>query len=273
MIQIKSIKELKDLRDIQHLEEQVWGNPPIPQHQTYTAIQNGGILLGAYEHHKLIGFLYGFPGFKNGSVYLCSHMLGVLPSYRKAGLGHKLKEHQRELAIQEGYSLIVWTFDPLESVNAYLNIHKLNGITGAYLENYYGNLNDSLNKGFPTDRFLVEWWIDSAHVKDSKAVLPTTTTGCQALFKTAPDEMGYPITIGDELTNNELTEKTYLVPIPDNFQKIKKERPELAMKWRLKTRKVFQLLLSMGYVAVDVQRKPDEAICFYVFTKKDDLRL
>ena len=50
-----------------------------------------------------------------GKPYLHSHMLGVLPEYRNAGVGRLLKLHQREDALARGIDLIEWTFDPLET--------------------------------------------------------------------------------------------------------------------------------------------------------------
>ena len=55
-------------------------------------------------------------------------MLGIHPDYQSMGIGKKLKEEQRKFAKEMGYDLITWTFDPLESRNAYLNVSKLYGI-------------------------------------------------------------------------------------------------------------------------------------------------
>ncbi|MBM7663029.1 putative GNAT superfamily acetyltransferase [Bacillus mesophilus] len=270
MLHIKTLTTLQEVKSVQAVEEQVWNSPSIPEHQIYTAIQNGGILLGAYLDNNLIGFLYSFPGYKEGSIYLCSHMLGILPGYRKSGIGHQLKEKQRELALQKGYSLITWTFDPLESVNAYLNIHKLKGITGSYLENHYGNLNDSLNQGMPTDRFLVEWWINSKHVNDENTN-SLSINEYKALIAIEQDKLGFPYIV--DTYNQELSQNHYLVPVPENFQQIKKDRPELAMEWRLETRTQFQKLLSKGYVAADIRRESKNGVSYYVFSLKNSLSI
>lgn len=268
MYQIRPLTSLKDIENVQAVEVQIWGNPPIPEHQIYTAIYNGGILLGAFNEERLIGFQYSFPGYKEGTVYLCSHMLGVLPDYRKTGLGKMLKEYQRKLAIEMGYELIVWTFDPLESINAYLNIHKLKGVTGSYLENHYGNLNDSLNKGLPTDRFLVEWWINSGHVRDKRDNCQDLTN---SLLQTNIDEWDSPIITVSKSVKP--VHDAYTVPIPEDFQLLKKRNPNLAMEWRLKTRVIFQQLLSKDYVAVDLIRKPEQAVSYYVFKRKNHVNL
>jgi predicted GNAT superfamily acetyltransferase len=271
MFQIKQLTDLEDIKKIERIEEQVWNMAPTPYHQTYTAVNNGGMILGAYKNQELIGFLYGFPGFRNGKTYLCSHMLGILPQYQKSGLGKEMKEVQREVAIKLGYSLIVWTFDPLESVNAYLNVHKLKGITATYLENHYGNLNDSLNQGLPTDRFLVEWWIRSNHVVEDRQ--PISLKNTQVLLETKRNEVGIPIIV-EEMTDRQMHDSTqYAVPIPEYFQRIKKEMPEVAMEWRLKTRKVFQSLISNGFVAKDVIRSPENGVSYYIFQLRGRLKV
>jgi predicted GNAT superfamily acetyltransferase len=124
-VTIKLLKTLEEVRDMEKLERDVWKMDPIPNHQTLTAAKNGGILLGAYAGDEIVGFNYGFPGFRSPNVYLCSHMTGVYPNYQKRGLGRLLKEKQHETALEYGYSLITWTFDPLESLNANLNLLQI----------------------------------------------------------------------------------------------------------------------------------------------------
>ena len=48
-------------------------------------------------------------------------MLGVRKEYWGRDLGYQLKVQQREQALRMGIRMIHWTFDPLQSKNAYLN--------------------------------------------------------------------------------------------------------------------------------------------------------
>ncbi len=269
MFQIKRLEDIAEIESIQQIEKEVWNMSPIPIHQTYTASHNGGLVLGAFHDHQLIGFQYSFPGYKDGRSYLCSHMLGILPTYQKSGLGKKMKEAQRKYALEMGYSLIVWTFDPLESINAYLNLHKLKGIGAAYLENHYGKMKDSLNKGLPTDRFLVEWWIRSDHV--CKAPNREDIQGYKPVVETKLDTFGFP-TISREYEIN-LKEDIFVVPIPENFQQIKNKQPELAKEWRYKTRKWFQILCENDFAASDVIRNPEGRVSHYIFEKRENLSI
>jgi predicted GNAT superfamily acetyltransferase len=91
-------------------------------------------------------------------------MLAVLPDYRNAGLGRRLKLAQRDDAIARGFDLMEWTFDPLEIKNAHLNIARLGAISRRYKQDFYGPSSSPLQGGLPTDRLYAEWWLRSPRV-------------------------------------------------------------------------------------------------------------
>lgn len=126
----------------------------------------GGQIIGAFSGGELVGYVSSVPGMRAGHPYLHSQMLAVNESYRNQGLGRVLKLAQRKDAIQRGFELIEWTFDPLEIRNAWLNIMKLGAIARRYYENYYGYTSSVLHQGLPTDRLVAEWWIQSRRVTD-----------------------------------------------------------------------------------------------------------
>jgi predicted GNAT superfamily acetyltransferase len=111
----------------------------------------GGLVLGAFDGDTVVGFLSAIPGIREGTPYWHSHMLAVATSHRDAGVGTQLKFAQKEHALQRGIRLIEWTFDPLVSRNAYLNIEKLGVIVRRYLPRFYGR---------DSDRLIAEWWLD-----------------------------------------------------------------------------------------------------------------
>lgn len=82
-IDIRILKNSAEMKLIQKLEQDIWNMDPLPVHQTITAAQNGGLLLGAFFQNELVGFSYGFPGFNKGKGYLCSHMLGIHPDHQE----------------------------------------------------------------------------------------------------------------------------------------------------------------------------------------------
>ncbi|MDQ5850812.1 MAG: hypothetical protein M3380_01845, partial [Chloroflexota bacterium] len=168
-IVVRHLEAIDEVRRVEALQREIWQMPGdrevVPLHLLVTAQKNGGLLLGAFSGEELAGFLFGFLGrTADGRWKHCSHMLGVLAPYRGRGIGETLKAHQRAFVMEQGLDLITWTYDPLESVNAFLNIGKLGAICRTYLRNVYGDLRDELNRGLPTDRFQVDWWLRSARV-------------------------------------------------------------------------------------------------------------
>lgn len=265
MIEIKELKTLAELEEVGDIEDKVWGMPALPTHQTLTAVKNGGIVVGAYDGDKLIGFSYGFPGFKNGHTYLCSHMLGIDEAYRSRKIGEQLKWKQCAVALDKGYTEMHWTFDPLETRNAYLNLSKLNGICHTYIENAYGDMKDGINKGIPSDRFEIHWHLDSTHVKEKievvidSAVQINKTTFQNGLLKFLSSIEG------------QYTADVYSLNVPKDFQKLKQSNHEAALEWRYKTRSIFQDLFSSNYTAVKLI--PGEHLATYIFVKKETLQL
>lgn len=266
MIKIKELKTLEEMEQVQKLEAKVWGIQTIPTHQTLTAVKNGGIVVGAFMEDQLVGFSYGFAGLKDGKSYLCSHMLGIDESYRSQQIGEKLKLAQREIAIEKGYDLMTWTYDPLETRNGYLNLTKLNGICDTYVENCYGEMQDGFNKGLPSDRFEVHWHLTSQYVKEQQEPSEAQSV---ALGEIVIDTQGLPTL--QTVSHENFNAPAYTLPLPRNFQVLKGASQEHAMHWRLETRKVFQAMFATGYVAVRIQQQ--EQYNKYLFVKKETLAL
>lgn len=266
-ITLRVLKTVEEMQLVQQLEETVWGMVAIPVHQTLTAVKNGGLIIGAFDDEKLVGFSYGFAGYQNKETYLCSHMLGIHPDYQLQGIGKKLKEEQLIVAKGMGYKLITWTFDPLESRNAYLNVSKLFGIAGTYIENCYGEMIGGINAGLPTDRLQIEWWIASSRVEEKW--MPHNVVFDNS-FQTVLSEQNQPVLV--EPDSFEPTGQGYEVPIPQQFQEMKKASPEIALQWRLQIRKIIQTLFSKGYALVAV-RKTDEPVNYYQFVQRTTIPL
>ena len=163
---IEELATHEQLRDAVALQKTIWGWDDadlLPFRMFVVATKIGGQALGVYRDGSMIAFCVSIPGVKpDGKVYLHSHMLGVLPEYRNAGLGRQLKLRQRDDALARGIDLIEWTFDPLELKNAYFNIERLGAIVRRYVRNQYGISTSRLHGGIPTDRCVAEWWIRKA---------------------------------------------------------------------------------------------------------------
>jgi predicted GNAT superfamily acetyltransferase len=87
-------------------------------------------------------------------------MLAVATDHRNEGIASQLKMAQRNNARAEGIQRIEWTFDPLESRNAYLNIHKLGAIVRRYYPNHYGPIVEGVYANLDSDRLVAEWWVN-----------------------------------------------------------------------------------------------------------------
>ena len=276
-IQIRPIQTHAEYRAVEQLQREVWGLPEVdivPDHLLLTAQKNGGLVLGAFdipagaEGGALVGFVFGFPGLlPDGRVKHCSHMAGVAPAYQNQNVGYQLKLAQRDHVLAHGLDLITWTFDPLESRNAYLNFHKLGVVCRTYLRELYGHMRDGLNVSLPSDRFQVDWHIASAHVArrlgsgpTSPAPLPEREGGEVPPTLAVLEAAGVPLV--NRLLPGEpphppqktlpLEGERLLIQIPSQFQAIKSADVELALAWRLHTRDLFEAAFATGYIATDL---------------------
>ncbi|GAA0345428.1 GNAT family N-acetyltransferase [Bacillus carboniphilus] len=262
-ITYKIIEDLEEINMVVELQAEIW-SPDIvsPLPQLVAAIHNGGVVIGAFTDEKLVGFSYGFAGFKDGEAYLISHMTGILPDYQNAGIGYQLKTKQREWAIQYGFKKMIWTFDPLELRNAYFNVCKLGGYSRQYIRSYYGELNDKLNKGLPSDRLLVEWDICSKRVEEAMSGALQTESEYEILYSWEQVD-GYttPTHYQNRVRQNHAG---YRVPVPSNIQVIKQQKPDAALAWRHATRTAIEDAFSNGYLITGVQREQGSSIHFYI---------
>jgi predicted GNAT superfamily acetyltransferase len=166
-IEIRPLTTLEQFERCVVLQLEVWGYSDgdlIPRRVFLVAQRIGGQVLGAFDGETIIGFAMALPGYRDGHPYLHSHMLAVLPEYRNAGLGRRLKLAQRDDALARGFDLMEWTFDPLEIKNAHLNISRLGAISRRYKADFYGPSSSPLQGGLPTDRLYAEWWLRSPRV-------------------------------------------------------------------------------------------------------------
>lgn len=264
-IQIHAITDLAAMDAVQQLEIEVWQmEHPVPTHQLLTSVKNGGMLLGAYDGSLLVGILYSFPGYLNGEAYLCSHMMGIKEGWRSKGIGERLKQEQAAQAVTLGYRMITWTYDPLETANGYLNISKLGAICSTYINNCYGEMNDLLNQGLPSDRFQVEWWVDRP-----RPVLPEALA--VRAFSWKINDRGLP---QPEVTVMPATDTAVIaVPVPASIQKVKQSDIGLAKEWRRATGQVFSQAFASGWAATGLRLNSEQPVYEYLLVKRAQLAL
>jgi predicted GNAT superfamily acetyltransferase len=245
-IEVRLVRSHQEYAACERMSRDVWGVAErniVPRELLLTMQLNGGLVHGAFlRDGRLVGFCFAFAGLRQGRLRLCSHQLGVLPAFRGTGIGIALKQAQKQDALRLGYELISWTFDPLESRNAYINLHRLGCIARLYDRDHYGAMEDELNRDLPSDRFEAEWWL-----RKSKAA--ATGGGIPVLL--AIGSNGAP-----ERREIALTDATaVLLQIPSDFQAVKRQDPEQALRWRLESRAAFEAALNVGLVAVDFLRQ------------------
>jgi predicted GNAT superfamily acetyltransferase len=168
-ITIRKCAGMDELNACVALQKEVWNFDDVdlvPLRMFVVSQKIGGQTIGAFHGDDLVGFAFSIPGSRAGHAYLHSHMLAVRDSFRNHGLGRKLKLAQRQDAIQLGFELLEWTFDPLEIKNAHLNLSRLGAIARRYSVNHYGHSSSPLQGGLPTDRLVAEWWLNSKRVID-----------------------------------------------------------------------------------------------------------
>jgi predicted GNAT superfamily acetyltransferase len=251
----RDLTSLGDFGSVVDLEQEIWGpgyTEPVPVPILAVTVKRGGILVGAFAGERMIGFVYSLPGLRDGRPMQWSHMAGVVAAYRNSGIGHRLKLLQRERALEMGLDLIEWTFDPMQAMNAHLNFAKLGVIVEEYEENAYGASQSPLHRGNPTDRFIAEWRIREPHVvrrvgargipirTDEIANLPAANR-----VVVAGD---WPVCRNVEL---EIDRRRLRVEIPMGFTDMLAQASDLALEWRMETRRLFTSYFARGFRAVD----------------------
>jgi predicted GNAT superfamily acetyltransferase len=236
---IRQLETVEEIDACVALQQAVWQYRDldvIPRRVFAVAKAIGGQTFGAWDGDRLIGYALAIPGVRGGRPYLHSHMLAVSPEYRNRGIGLRLKFAQREDAMRRGIHLIEWTFDPLQTKNAYLNIEKLGAIVRRYTPDFYGISTSPLHGSLPTDRLHAEWWLNSRRVCDRVEGLPLPN---------------YPI--------KETIEVTYIKP------EINGEIAEgrlFALESLLLVRTQFQKAFANGLAALRFQAAPEGNACY-----------
>lgn len=285
-ITIRQLTDYADLIACERLQIAAWqmtgDRDVVPAHMLSPLVHNGGVVIGAVTGAgEVVGFVFGFVGrisderteWIGGPYIFCSEMMGVLPEYRSSSVGTRLKLAQREYALSQGYKLMTWTYDPLLSLNANLNIAKLGCIVRRYVRDAYGEMG-GIYAGLSTDRFSVEWWLDSWRVKahldgDRGGGLDAWLRAYPIANPALPaDGILKPVSV---MTLPDA--KSCLVQVPADFQAVKQADFESARAWRDQTRVLFEELFAWGYVIIGFAGRaaPDKLSSYYLLTREVDV--
>lgn len=273
---IRLLETPEEMTAVEELQRAVWPGSEteiVPAHLLITAVHNGGLVLGAFDGDQLIGFIFGFPGLESlpdgPHPKHCSHMLGVLDSHRDSGLGFALKRAQWQMVRHQGLSHVTWTYDPLLSRNAQLNIAKLGAVCNTYLRSQYGDMRDGLNAGLPSDRFQVDWWIRTRRVERRLSKRSRGTLGLSQ-FQEAETQLIYsPVPRADGFLQppehfSPPDGRLALAEIPPDFLALKSADLSLARDWRFFSREIFETCFAAGFLITDFVFDRDSARSLYV---------
>ena len=230
--QIRVLTGLRELEAAETLINQTWdgGSAEISIGILRALSKAGNFVSGAYDGSTLVGACVGFFG-SAGRSELHSHLAAVAPAHRGRGIGLAMKLHQRAWGIDTGVETISWTYDPLVSRNAHVNVTKLGAVPVEYLENFYGTGGGLVPAEPPTDRVLVAWRLASESVRlacrggaAGPDLAALRKAGASVLV--APDGQGAPIETADS------GHRFALVGVPHDIDAIRGTAPPLAHAWR-----------------------------------------
>ncbi|MBT3338216.1 MAG: GNAT family N-acetyltransferase [Anaerolineae bacterium] len=278
---IRLLEKHEEIRQLGKLVDKIWRGGPadvVPAHILVTFIHNGGLAFGAFKNDEMIGLTFGFPGFtdtpQGRKLKHCSHQMGVHPDHRGKGIGFALKKAQWQMVRQQGLDLVTWTYDPLLSPNARLNIARLGAVCNTYRREEYGEMVDELNAGLASDRFQVDWWVNTRRVhlhldeENFTRVSLDDYRKADAQFLYAPETDAASSLLMPPNTYARPQQRLLLVEIPSNFQLIRRTSPAIARDWRFFTREIFEEAFAMGYIVTDFlyERSEGNSRGFYLLT-------
>jgi len=259
---IRTLHTTDEMAEAVRLQQVYWGEDMsaiVPTHMLLSIARYGGHVHAAFDEDRMIGMLLGFLGAKHTAgvnkraadrLCIMSKRLVVLPEYRGQKVGEQLKWAQRDFALEHGIQLVQWTYDPLLSRNAHLNLHKLRGIVQEYEEDYFGEA--AAHPALSADRLVVNWWVDQPHVEAPAIYTPDRLREAQVINAAALNDANLLVPTALHQPRADVV----LLEIPLEFVPLSNLDPTLASEWRDHVRAAFQRLLDAGYIAIDFVRLP-----------------
>lgn len=272
VLRLETSRNLSDYEKYEKLRYDIWKDPNdylasnrnLFSENIFT--RGSSIFIGAFIKERIVGFSYGYfgvdwmKGFDDiSNIHFYSQYNGVLKENRNDGIGYAIKEYQKEVVKSIGINKILSTFDPLTSVNAFINLHKLRSTIISYEENPYHKFGGKLNNPkIPSDRLLNIWMFDN-----ERQIKEYDLTNCKKLFlnSTSFDDRG--IERIEKL--NYIDDETVFIKIPLDYYDILEIDHRLALDWRMKTRELFKEYIdNRKYRIVDFNISGIDA--YYILT-------
>jgi predicted GNAT superfamily acetyltransferase len=252
-VRVRPLADYEDLKRCVEFQRVIWG-ADFTELATaailWAAVRTGGILAAAVDaDDDMLGFIFGITGYKDGRPIHWSDMLGVREDARCQGVGRLLKAYQRDALLAAGITNVAWTFDPLQSRNAWLNFARLGITAHEYITDCYGVSASPLHAGLGTDRLVASWRLDSDRVRSRIE---------EGREPPAPPADARRINAEPARPELELDAPQLLLRIPADIQQVRSTDPGAARLWRGWTRPVFEAYLARGYEVRELYRENAE---------------
>jgi predicted GNAT superfamily acetyltransferase len=258
-VELRPLSGLEDADRILRVMVATWGEHQlVPREMMLALADSGNEPYGAFLEGDLAGYVLGWMGLDLDGPHVHSHMLAVLPGLRSRGVGYALKLAQRARALDAGYHVVRWTFDPLQARNAHFNLNKLGVLCDRFRRDFYGEMTDALNQGDRSDRLVVRWDLD--HIG------PYATPS-------GPDVAALRASGSVKLSKPERGEEpraaaggTVRVSIPADYSRLKEREPGLATEWREAVGEILEECFGFGMIVAGFvsERERDHGGSHYV---------
>ncbi len=267
-LEVRLLKGIEEFRQCEEIQRHVWGAPGATREVLIATQKCEGAVIGTLLNGKVVAFIYAFLGQYRGRWIHWSHQMAVEAEYRDQGFGLRMKRVHRRVALARGIKSICWTFDPLQSRNARLNIARLGAIPEEYIEDCYGRFPSVLERGLPSDRWVVNWKIATRRVEERlRGKNPAFDPALPRVNETRLTAQGFP---ENEKIHLALTGHRLLVETPGQTEAMRARALPLAERWRMEARRIFQHYLAKGYCVEDFfpPGPATEARCFYLLRRR-----
>ena len=242
---IRALETHEERAEAVRLQEETWGagfSEKVPAAILLIAEKTGGVAAGAFAPSgRMVGFLFGLTGLRDGLRVHWSDILTVRPEAQGRRLGEAMKRYQRDRCRTLGIVHMYWTFDPFVARNAHLNLNVLGATVDEFVADMYGTATNSpVHGSLGTDRFVALWPVqqeprpmpaDAALLRDVPVVAA------------APDDAALSVRDGGELPKA----IAVAVRIPYGYAALLAGDITRARHWRLSARRAFQHYLGAGY--------------------------
>ncbi len=266
-IEVRPLKTDREFRACEEIQREIWGQLGCSAELLRVTQKYGGVLLGSFRGREVVGFLFAFLARRRGKLIHWSHMMAIREGFRDRGLGLRMKLLHRRLALKQGLRSICWTFDPLESRNAFLNLVRLGATVEEYAPDCYGDFPSAIEKGLPSDRFVANWRIASRgveHALQGKRPGLRLDPILHPVNETRLNARGFPENVRIHWNRSE---RQVAVEIPAETDAMRSASLDLARRWRIETRRIFQAYLAYGYRVTRFSRMAGTSgRCFYIMT-------